>query len=853
MNKLSFRARALDASKPMPIYMSEEIPDLPEYSAINRAVPQMPSGMEKEEECEHHLQRAIVTGLIIPTPEVTHIEDTSVYDRLYPPSYKAPRQLIHMQPFTMEHDIPDYDMDSEDEVWVSDQVKINLEITPLKFEEMMDRLEKNSGHSVVTQSEAKLLLNKEDDDVILAVYDYWLNKRLKQQTPLIPFVKTEGHRGGSGNNNNPYLAFRRRTEKMQTRKNRKNDEASYEKMIKLRRELSRALTILELVKRRENSKRELCHLNIEIFEKRYQAKDFTGQLLAEVSAMKQSRPAFAPIFTNQYGVSNHTTNWTKPTKEDGLPRKEKRQYKRRKHKGTAILPHAQVMFHGGMPNTLTATDDEVVVSPQSPHNEENPFVFQRNKFCKYQAPISNGSLGNWPWCSRDEGGMADRRFRYSLTSLTTPTPRCIGYARRRLGRGGRVLLDRAGPQVDDYWKELDFTILGNTEHKERLATEPCKNIPHFAPIAESTDIFKSKSVTLQVDDITNSSSNDCSSSSVQLFLSELFPSIADAAFGDCNTEIKVEPELIEDEKTTIATSRIDSITNVNSNSLKDSQPRLLERLTAKPTSCNNAATRKEKLTKVNLNNASARRNMYKMSEKRENPSGSLIDRWAKFETNNHEPGGAGTGVKKRKCSLAQFESDGQTSCSKFRTTSKDIKTLSKHYFSNNPGRKSVTDSSYNNVVSSDMLVTSDLGNATGVSDALTSNDRLTVPVPVSILKDAPLLTHRNSNMIASISSLLRQTQTVEHKPQAINGIGNSNEGTGGRLIQVKHPVATYNKKKGSQQVQAVSVNNKVISWIPSENISDKSTEFLPGSQPATDKTIQQHKTKNGAIKMEVDL
>lgn len=48
--KLSFRARALDPSKPMPIYFAEELPDLQEYSAINRAVPQMPSGMEKEEE-----------------------------------------------------------------------------------------------------------------------------------------------------------------------------------------------------------------------------------------------------------------------------------------------------------------------------------------------------------------------------------------------------------------------------------------------------------------------------------------------------------------------------------------------------------------------------------------------------------------------------------------------------------------------------------------------------------------------------------------------------------------------------------------------------------------------------------
>lgn len=51
MSKLSFRARALDASKPMPIYMAEELPDLPDYSAISRAVAPMPSGMQKEEEC----------------------------------------------------------------------------------------------------------------------------------------------------------------------------------------------------------------------------------------------------------------------------------------------------------------------------------------------------------------------------------------------------------------------------------------------------------------------------------------------------------------------------------------------------------------------------------------------------------------------------------------------------------------------------------------------------------------------------------------------------------------------------------------------------------------------------------
>ena len=50
MSKLSFRARALDVTKPMPVYRAEEIPDMPDFAAINRAVPQMPTGMEKEEE-----------------------------------------------------------------------------------------------------------------------------------------------------------------------------------------------------------------------------------------------------------------------------------------------------------------------------------------------------------------------------------------------------------------------------------------------------------------------------------------------------------------------------------------------------------------------------------------------------------------------------------------------------------------------------------------------------------------------------------------------------------------------------------------------------------------------------------
>ena len=46
------------------------------------------------------------------------------------------------------------------------------------------------GQTVVSAKEAKLLL-KGDDDLILAVYDYWIDKRLRLKQPLVPTVKSD--------------------------------------------------------------------------------------------------------------------------------------------------------------------------------------------------------------------------------------------------------------------------------------------------------------------------------------------------------------------------------------------------------------------------------------------------------------------------------------------------------------------------------------------------------------------------------------------------------------------------------------------------------------------------------------
>uniref|UniRef100_A0A3P9H2T0 Enhancer of polycomb homolog n=1 Tax=Oryzias latipes TaxID=8090 RepID=A0A3P9H2T0_ORYLA len=476
MSKLSFRARALDASKPLPVFRCEDLPDLHEYASINRAVPQMPTGMEKEEESEHHLQRAISAqqvygekrdSMVIPVPEaecnITH------YESLYPGEFKMPKQLIHIQPFSLDTEQPDYDLDLEDDTFVN-KLKKRMEITPLQFEEMIDRLEKGSGQQPVSLQEAKLLL-KEDDELIKEVFDYWSRKRKTcKGGSLIPTVKQEKRDGSS--TSDPYVAFRRRTEKMQTRKNRKNDEASYEKMLKLRRDLSRAVTILEMIKRREKSKRELLHLTLEIVEKRNILPDFGSEVMAEALAQ---RALVKPVYTipimpqsisNQYRHQDHLDirdyKKVKPDKAEAVRTKRKYEKKPKippllapQHSGSSVF-NPKDLNQYDFPSSDEEPFPQIHSGSSEAEEDSDPdgcFAFRRKAGCQYYA-VSDSCGSSWPWVSPLEGGLGDPRFRYSLTSLSTPR-RCIGLARRRVGRGGRILLDRAHADVDLICQSLD--------------------------------------------------------------------------------------------------------------------------------------------------------------------------------------------------------------------------------------------------------------------------------------------------------------------------------------------------------------------------------------------------------------
>ncbi|XP_037344514.2 enhancer of polycomb homolog 2 isoform X5 [Pungitius pungitius] len=466
MSKLSFRARALDAAKPLPVYRNRDLPDLTDCVSINRAVPQMPSGMEKEEELEHHLQRAMSAqqvfrekkeNMVIPVPETE--SNTTYYDRLYKGEVKVPKQLIHIQPLGLDR--PDYDMDSEDETLLN-RLNRKMEIKPLQFETMVDRLEKSMTLQLVPLSEAKLLLN-EDDYLLKSVYDYWLRKRKNFRGPsLTPHIKQEKRDGST--NSDAYVAFRRRTEKMQTRKNRKNDEASYEKMLRLRREFSRAVTTLEMIKRREKSKRELLHLTLEVVEKRYQMEDFSGEALREVSLPLVEKPVYSAPFT----LNNRHRGDIKIKLQRGLLHSTQKNLVFDEHASNLLQPKNNIKRERlcppqRRPCPFTVNKANIrqydfhssgeedssppPLSPPSPPDGENDpdgvYVFRRKAGCQYLAPGADQPGGD------DHSGL-----HHSLAKLIL-APHWTGLGRRRIGRGGRVILDRAFTGLDPLLKELE--------------------------------------------------------------------------------------------------------------------------------------------------------------------------------------------------------------------------------------------------------------------------------------------------------------------------------------------------------------------------------------------------------------
>ncbi|KAG2229822.1 hypothetical protein INT48_008266 [Thamnidium elegans] len=287
-----FRVKKLSPKHPLPIYKEYQLPDLSDVTNIQRAVPQIETGVEKEEEEEHDLQAAmsaaqaaVTTGAsvekYIPTPDASRLIPHQEYISLYKKKYKEPSTFIRFSS-TVEDCIGcPYVMDEEDEEYLASYNKKypGELLSEDMFEKIMWECESTTNkqwphlyldatqipdydtfiEQVPDYSKLKSFPN------FPSIYQHWFTRRQQRQgKSIIPQLKFEET---LKNEADPYVCFRRRETKP-IRKTRRTDQHSLERLRKLRSEMEMSRNLLEMVLRREKIRKEGLVLEHTVFEKK---------------------------------------------------------------------------------------------------------------------------------------------------------------------------------------------------------------------------------------------------------------------------------------------------------------------------------------------------------------------------------------------------------------------------------------------------------------------------------------------------------------------------------------------------------------------------------------------------------
>jgi len=294
------------------------------------------TGVDKEEEHELHLQAvlasatATVSGAsggasgggaapakaFIPTPDALGKIEKALFDSLYARGYVDPVSYIRFSDTVEDAQTgaPTYTMDDDDEEWLeaynaalspngkppptpagADKGKdrkgkgkeVGLgPISDDQFEELMELFEHRTeekapmAHLDLATLPTLDIMEAAFDDANVrtevaglksyaaAVYDHWRARRVKRGgRPIIPQLDYD-----ESNEQNPYVCFRRRELKT-SRKTRRSDQQNLERLIRLRNDLYCAHALMQKTRDRERLKLEAVQLERRVFEGRVEMRE----------------------------------------------------------------------------------------------------------------------------------------------------------------------------------------------------------------------------------------------------------------------------------------------------------------------------------------------------------------------------------------------------------------------------------------------------------------------------------------------------------------------------------------------------------------------------------------------------
>ncbi|KAL8670846.1 MAG: hypothetical protein Q9168_004646 [Polycauliona sp. 1 TL-2023] len=467
-----FRQRKLTTKQALQILREDQIDSVDDDAQRN--VPKVETGVEKGEEIAalSASQAAAVGGKVaqiyIPTPDT--IQSSLEYDRLYPLTFPQPATYIRFSSTVEDCCGCPYDMDDDDNLFLKslNQKDASTQCSEDHFEEVINFYEETAqakqpyaavDNSPVLSYEAVSDAFDESLDAPARsfnkeIYQHWKTRRLKGgNRSLAANLKLET--GVETDESDPYVCFRRR-EVRQVRKTRGRDAHSAEKLKKLRKELEESRQIMALIRQREITKLEQLTIERQLFEQRSSLRQVKFNL------PEQYKEGDEDLLINQ-----------KPQKKKTLDPPARRpsgaQFRMPQRPDGRFADADLVQLHDILAENERQIQEEIenriaqhkqrsegyldmTRAPLTPPLEESTGSSFRTAMTEYlptpPASISSEHSGEVAAASVSPGPGKDQTVavRYASPSYDGPHGLQPSF-RRRIGRGGRLMIDRRGLRV----------------------------------------------------------------------------------------------------------------------------------------------------------------------------------------------------------------------------------------------------------------------------------------------------------------------------------------------------------------------------------------------------------------------
>ena len=267
----------------------------------------------------------------IPIPEIRKV---ATYERDYRPHHRLSRTYLRNRTFgAPPTDVVEYDLDNEDEDWLTAYNDGQNRLPAEKFEAMIWKLEVCCGEATETAMELRAAVATEKGQIISyqdkcaamagtealpkekalellkdmsgrpaimeAVYDYWCAKRSRTGKPCLRRLQPPP----APNDANPFNVFRQRekTNRPQTRRRRENDASSFDKMRQIRKHMEMAYAVVELTLKREEKKLERCRSECDARALQIELKHEPRTKHEDIEAAYAAKPSCAPLGPGELG------------------------------------------------------------------------------------------------------------------------------------------------------------------------------------------------------------------------------------------------------------------------------------------------------------------------------------------------------------------------------------------------------------------------------------------------------------------------------------------------------------------------------------------------------------------------